>query len=219
MIYTLFCSIACLEDVHVGSGMENETGHAMLPRSGEACVIPGSTLKGMVRCAVEYLHRNDPQEDYCFILVSRRPPNMRWLGRLQRRLGLHKLPKGPCREKICRICSLFGKPFHASKVFFSDAMPPPGFVPKVVRSRFGQMEVFPKGTELRFKIQTKDIDEEGLNLLLEGLRGLGSNWKHFLGLKKYDHLEKGGNVRLRVEKIDGLPDWSSRELREVAVPA
>lgn len=198
--YSLKCELECLEDVHVGSGLiDPEARCALLSRSGDSCVIPGSSLKGMIRTVVEYKHRDEHQEDYCFILVSGKRPNPRRMGRLQRRLGLHQSRKRGCK-KACRICGIFGKPSMASRIMFSDAVPPEGFAPAIKPGRFGwKGEVFPKGTILSFKV-TGNLEPPQFELLLEGLRGLNGDWKHYLGLKKYDHMPNGGNVLIRIAK-------------------
>lgn len=194
------CVLECLEDIHVGSGLVNpKTGDALLSSVGGKHVIPGSSIKGMIRTIVEYKHRHDPPEQYCFILVSGRKPNLRWVGKLQKVLRLHELRKGSCRGG-CRICSLFGRASRASKVLFSDAIPVGDFNPKRTVGNFGwRGEVFPRGTIFNFNINTKDIGHTELELLLEGLEGINGDWKHYLGLKKYDHLAKGGNVLLKIE--------------------
>jgi hypothetical protein len=200
-LYLLECELRCLEDIHVGSGLvDPKSGAALLCRSGGSCVIPGSSLKGMIRTVVEYKHRNEPQEEYCFVLASERRSDLRWVGRLQRKLGLYNLRKGSCRG-LCKICEVFGKPSRASKLMFSDATPQEAFVPELKSWRFGwKGEVFPKGTALGFEIATGDLNSFQLGSLLEGLRGLKDDWKHYVGLRKYNHFPSGGNAVIRIKR-------------------
>lgn len=116
---------------HIGSGREGELGTNMGvlkdPGSG-APVLPGSGLKGKFRASAERLashfqisaclldmalsgekcvtdesYRRDVFEE--FKDLSDEQAKLEWLG-----------------NHVCEICQLFGSPFHAARIYFSDGM-------------------------------------------------------------------------------------------------
>jgi CRISPR-associated RAMP protein (TIGR02581 family) len=118
--------------LRVGCGSDTvEPAAADLPvfREGEVPVIPGSSLRGAVRAHLERLFRtlepnhgegrgacNLLDDDACCVSTRRYQEFRAGItdpGELHRKVY----------EKSCRICRLFGSPWVASRVRFSDAIP------------------------------------------------------------------------------------------------
>jgi CRISPR/Cas system CSM-associated protein Csm3 (group 7 of RAMP superfamily) len=191
---TLHGEIRALSPVHVASGTVERQRDPDAPlykahtRSGGRVVIPGSTLKGVVRSVVEAISAS------CVRIT---------------RVRRNQLPKGAqgCRDKknLCVACRMFGSLGYQGQVRFTDAVLRRGqrtalaripalYAPRtraggvyVARGqikgrkfyRHGQpaagnvpVEVCPNGSTLDFTLHFDNLTSAQLGLLLTGL-GVG----------------------------------------------
>jgi CRISPR/Cas system CSM-associated protein Csm3 (group 7 of RAMP superfamily) len=106
--------LLCDQPVHVGSGFKTEEAGKVVRRTardGDRLLIPGSTLKGVLRSRFEAITRScagDPPNEHARI-VSRSYPDVQ-RGRLAP--GVRQLPvfENACghKDQICPACALFG---------------------------------------------------------------------------------------------------------------
>lgn len=142
--------------IHIGSGFAKAYGvdNPILRRKNR-CVIPGSTLKGLLRTA---LYRVAPivGEPGCNEIV-------------------------PEKMKLCPVCNLLGMPNRPSKVFVQDALPTHGAeitlatgiaidrsAGKVSEGALFTSEYIVPGTQFAFVIEAYDLNTDQLKLLFTG---------------------------------------------------
>ncbi|WP_437327134.1 RAMP superfamily CRISPR-associated protein [Sorangium sp. So ce381] len=111
---TLRVEIACHQPIHVGSGFKAEQGGRVVrrtARAGERLVLPGSTLKGVLRARFEAITRScafEPPSDRGFI-ISQSYPDVR-RGRLTAAVRQMPIFDERCGRdnRLCAACALFG---------------------------------------------------------------------------------------------------------------
>ena len=111
--------------MHIGGGNINLRGTdspVVLTPEGEP-FIPGSSFKGVFRSTVEKLIGAIPNQTTCSLLEENDCPTASQDDFNNRRRNGNwpeaKLAKILDKE-LCHTCKLFGSPFSASKIFFSD---------------------------------------------------------------------------------------------------
>jgi len=186
--------IFCIQPVHIGTGLilEDEKGQLYKPTAklrGEP-IIPGSTLKGLLRSVIEAL------TDSCLIVFSR---SLEDAG-----VDTRSNKLGPCAiDRPCMACRLFGTtargreaPSYASRLRFADAVASKGQweltrvqLPTMWQPRraskgrkfyyHGRMlsgqepvEAIKAGSRLAWRIDFHNMADDELNLLLLALFGL-----------------------------------------------
>lgn len=126
---TLHCDTALR--IGAGRGGPDTLGSDLpiLRTAGGEPVIPGSSLKGVVRSSVESVVRGlvpgdarrwacDPLSDRCFSDEDERDLRERKLSDAKKRA---RERRDGLRDNLCRICRTFGAPGLASHVTFRDA--------------------------------------------------------------------------------------------------
>jgi CRISPR/Cas system CSM-associated protein Csm3 (group 7 of RAMP superfamily) len=111
---TLSIEIACSQPLHVGSGFKTEIdGHVVrrTARAGERLILPGATLKGILRSRFEAITRScafDPPSERSRI-VSRSHPDVQ-RGRLTAEIKQAAIFDERCGrdDRVCPACALFG---------------------------------------------------------------------------------------------------------------
>lgn len=112
--------------MHIGGGNINLRGTdspVVLTPEGEP-FIPGSSFKGVFRSTVEKLVGVMPNQATCFLSegVGNCPTANQDKFNNRRRNGNWSEAKlaGILDKELCDTCKLFGSPFSASKIFFTD---------------------------------------------------------------------------------------------------
>jgi CRISPR/Cas system CMR subunit Cmr4 (Cas7 group RAMP superfamily) len=142
--------------IHVGAGFARVQGvDAPIFRRRNRCVIPGTTLKGLLRTA---LYRIAPvlEKTACWEIK-------------------------PDKMKLCSVCELLGMPNLPSKVFVEDAHPIAGVdvllatrtainraSGKVSEGALFTSEYVAPGTKFTFSVEACDLDADQTRLLLYG---------------------------------------------------
>ena len=111
--------------MHIGGGQTNLRGTdspVVLTPEGDP-FIPGSSFKGVFRSTVEKLVGVIPNRNTCFLFLEGDCPTTKQEDFNNRRRGSNwsetQLVE-VLEKELCDTCKLFGSPFAASKVFFSD---------------------------------------------------------------------------------------------------
>ena len=111
--------------MHIGGGQTNLRGTdspVVLTPEGDP-FIPGSSFKGVFRSTVEKLVNVIPNRRTCFLFVEGDCPttNQEDFNNRRRDSSWSETQLVEILEKeLCDTCKLFGSPYTASKVFFSD---------------------------------------------------------------------------------------------------
>ena len=110
--------------MHIGGGQINLRGTdspAVLTPEGEP-FIPGSSFKGVFRSTVEKLVGALPNQTTCSLFEGNCPTVVQDKFNSRRRNGNWSEAKlaGFLDDELCDTCKLFGSPFSASKIFFTD---------------------------------------------------------------------------------------------------
>jgi len=183
--------------LHVGSGRGDERTDATVVKNEGKPFIPGSSLKGAVRSAVERIISSIPEFTTC--LLSSEMSNDRCLSvdeGLQGKLSEIVERRGPGSEDkligtkdypICDTCQLFGSPYWASKVTFFD-LPVTDPCPDNLPLRDGvaidrdtgaaapgakfDFEVVPPKARFNFELLIENPTPKDLGLLAIGLQEL-----------------------------------------------
>ena len=110
--------------MHIGGGNINLRGTdspVVLTPEGEP-FIPGSSFKGVFRSTVEKLVGVIPSQTTCFLSEGNCPTaNQDTFNNRRRKSNWSEAKLVAILDKeLCDTCKLFGSPFSASKIFFSD---------------------------------------------------------------------------------------------------
>lgn len=153
---TFTFDLVCKSRIHIGSGFAKTYGvdNPILRRRNQ-CVIPGSTIKGLLRTA---LYRVAPTVG---------------------KAGCNEIV--PDRMRMCPVCDLLGMPNRPSKVFVQDALPTHGVditlatgiaidrsAGKVSEGALFTSEYVVPDSHFTFKIEADDLNANQLKLLLTG---------------------------------------------------
>jgi len=171
----------------------------LLNKYGDKVVIPGSTIKGLVRSRLELSIR-----DACYV-VSRRSNSSSRVYKSIFKPAFKRSDKfdPPESIKVCVVCDLLGNSGLASRVSFSDFIMTSGKVDYVKKLR-GEYEVVTKGSRFVGKVVYRSIkSEEELGMLLYGFgfRQDGNSRTLLLGRFKFAD-SKFGRVRFVCKNLD-----------------
>jgi len=213
--------LVCDTALRVGAGTE-----ALLPSASDLPVvttggrpyIPGSSLRGVVRSQVERLVRTlereprngrgacDPLEDTGWCIPRKEMQDLRRKVR-ERDEGRDDWLAQQVWERSCRVCRIFGSPWLASRVRFSDLFPLGETHPEVrdgvaidrereaVKNKY-DFEVVPAGTRFALEIMAENLGTPaersllwlGLQELAEGGVPVGGFKGRGLGRVHLEHL-------------------------------
>lgn len=206
---TITGTLRCQTALRIGSGKSFDSLTSDLPvlrDSQGRPLLPGASIKGVVRSQVEALLRaaalyvcdplNDqPDDPGASCLGRRRPKGAQKNQRpaVQQAAELHR----KIEEKACRACRIFGAPSLASHVVFADALPQGGEVQverrdgvaidrDLGRARDGRKydyEVVPAGTRYDLRVVLNELDEGEEGAVLQGLELLGQGFARLGGFK------------------------------------
>lgn len=213
---------------------------AFVKYSGEP-VIPGSSLKGVVRSRLELLITSSNGESYSCFRLSTRPPR-------EPRVGSHGWrhvrvwSPSPSEDRrgcpggdVCPVCNLFGAPGLASRVFFGNFSLEEGGLEVLELDHGEVVEAARPGSVFSGRVSFMGLEPWELGLLLVGMgaREDGGFVDILLGKSKYRvrvRREGGevemGRVRFGVKGLyttrgpgaegPGLKDYLSRLVSEAA---
>jgi CRISPR-associated RAMP protein (TIGR02581 family) len=202
--WTFEGTLACATALHVGGGEpRNLASDSPIVRDAVGRpFLPGSTLKGALRAAVDRLvpavgsSRGltccglSPQEERC-----PSPPGSPAREAVER--ALREFAGTPrereqqllrlLEERLCASCRLFGSPWLAGRVYFADAFPlEPGELPIEIRDGVGidrdsgtareqlrySYEALPATTRFAFRLEAENLDDADEALLALALSEL-----------------------------------------------
>jgi len=160
-------------------------------------IIPGSTLKGMIRFFLEHSFKpsnnNNNRINSCFIKQAR-PKRTKDVRNFLRIFGYFPsaVPergrnRDSCNEnRACKVCDLFGTSSLASRVIISDAVAIDAHFEEVDLSAKWREEkrVIAPESQFTFSVNINNGDIEDLVLLYIGMN-LHNGGYHLLGLNKY----------------------------------
>ena len=183
--YRLQGQIVAVTGLRIGAGKSLDaaaTDQPILRNADDTPFLPGSSLKGALRSALESILRGlehprlracDPFEDPC----------------IPRPEGDAPPPDLPeVEKKICTTCALFGSSFLAGRVFFHDArLCANATARSEVRDGVGidrdlgtasggikyDVEVMPPGSRFELSMVMENVDETLLALVLQTVEMLG----------------------------------------------
>ena len=193
--------------MHIGSGQTNLRGTdspVMLTPDGKP-YIPGSSFKGVYRSTVEKLVNVIPNRNTCSLFLEFDCPtakpedfNNRRSGSSWNETQLAEI----LEEELCDTCKLFGSPYTASKVLFSDLYVREWVEATQIRDGVAidrdseravdrlkyDYEVVPVGTtfEMEIVLENPNISDlglvcVGLNEFISGMGGIGGMRSRGLG--------------------------------------
>jgi len=171
----------------------------LLNKQGDKVVIPGSTIKGLVRSRLELSIPGS-----CYIVS--RPSNSS--SSVYKRI-FNPLPKPSDRfdireyREVCPVCDLLGNSGLASRVSFSDFVMTSGKTSFVSKAN-ANYEVVTKGSKFIGKVvyrSIKSVEELGMLLYGFGLRQDGSSKVMLLGRFKFSD-RQFGRVKFSVKNMD-----------------
>ena len=219
--YIFTGTLICKTGLHVGSGKgAAHTDATVMTDSDGRPFIPGSSLKGAMRSAVErigqvlnhtgkftscLLFENNAQVQCvtCNEDLRNTYESMREQGRSEQELWDY------LQRHLCDTCKVFGSPYYASKVRITDAHWVNGH-PPVVRDGVGidrdtetaaenikfDFEVIPPGGQFKFEMIVEDPDEKDLGLVCLALREMELEGIRLGGIKS-----RGlGKVQLKLDE-------------------
>lgn len=220
--------LVAVDPLHIGSsGKETlnpiDVDNSVLKDAKGDPLIPGSSIKGVVRSRFEAVMRSIG-EDVCDVF-ARKGENEdvcvtdRFLREVEKDKERTRAEKAQdMYEKSCVVCQLFGGKAVAGKIRFKDCTYL-GEKPCEIERRDGvgidretgaakrgakyDFEIIPKGTEFDFSMIAENLDEQQqryLELILRMLQG------NLLGEDAEDYLAVGGKTtrglgRIRLEEI------------------
>ncbi|QIW22828.1 hypothetical protein EWF20_00720 [Sulfolobus sp. S-194] len=124
-------------------------------------VIPGSTIKGLVRTRLELSVR-----DSCFIVSSRSNSSSETYKKIFRYPKPRRSDRFP--DNVCPVCDLLGNSGLSSRVSFSDFVMDQGKIDYVnVRGQYYESSV--KGSKFRGRVVYHSLKATDLGMLLYGL--------------------------------------------------
>jgi CRISPR-associated RAMP protein (TIGR02581 family) len=215
---SLQATLRCETALRIGAGKSLDTMTSDLPVLRDARgrpIIPGASIKGVVRSQVEALLRAtgarvcDPLSDGACLykprpaLKSRSPASEQaadWRAYVE--------------QHVCDACRIFGGPGLASHVIFSDALPTDDM--PIVERRDGvsidrdlaraagkrkfDFEVVAAGSTFRLHVALQDLEEHWEGAVMEGLAWLDEGFSRLGGFKS-----RGlGRVSLRDGRVSIL---------------
>ncbi|MHA1250704.1 MAG: RAMP superfamily CRISPR-associated protein [Candidatus Helarchaeota archaeon] len=179
-------------------------------------IIPGSTIKGMIRFFLEHSFKKDAknQIDSCFIKQAK-PKRINEIKNFLKIFGYYpnmvpRREKSPCNSnKACKVCDLFGNSNLASRVIFSDAVPLDNYIIETVDLSTKWREekrVIGPNSKFKFSINVNNADKVDLVLLYLGMN-LHNNGTHLIGFNKFRvRRNRAGNVfhfgKIKLEIIE-----------------
>lgn len=210
------------EYLFVGDGCQDysdqyEEAYHTFFRSKGQLTVPGSSLKGAVRCVAEAISAS------CVGVKS-------WNDR--RKLGREypkcKVPRGPKKVKICPACRIFGTTGYKGHITFSDALLNASIRPEIIKiaelwrprklilkrkfyksgkyieledqspeQNYRYIEVIPKNSIFTFNLFFENTDDFDLSLLFHAM-GINQDFEIKVGGAKPRCL---GNVSFELKKI------------------
>jgi len=172
----------------------------LLNKQGGKIVIPGSTIKGLIRSRLEL-----SLTDACYIVSGRTASSSKVYKKIfhypNRRDRDNFDPDE--RPYVCRVCNLLGNSGLASRVSFSDFIMTSGKVVYISKGR-AVYEVVTKDSKFVGKVVYRSIkSEEELGMLLYGfgLRQDGSSKVMLLGRFKFSD-RQFGRVKFSVKHMN-----------------
>lgn len=127
--YIVIGQIQLVTPLHIGSGYMSSKTDATVIKDSDGCpIIPGSSLKGVIRTAAERLfhvlsEEKEGTKEVCYLIkgndCNRQDKNI--LEDYNLKQGDHTELGQWLDDNICPICQLFGSNFRASKVSIKDA--------------------------------------------------------------------------------------------------
>ena len=171
----------------------------LLNRQGDKVVIPGSTIKGLVRSRLELSIPGS-----CYIVSKPSTSSSEVYKRIFHPARKESDKFDPEKyPEVCPVCNLLGNSGLASRVSFSDFVMTSGEV-KYVTVFGAEYEVVTKGSRFSGKVVYKSIkseDELGMLLYGFGFRQDGSSKTLLLGRFKFSD-KRFGRVRFFVKNLN-----------------
>ncbi len=220
--------IVCVTALRIGTGRAHDGLATDLPILRDASgspLIPGASIKGVLRSEVESLIRAVDEEmaPDPFAHKSKEPEEQ---GDAQQKAKrLHER----LRESKDAVGAIFGRPSLASHVRFADAYPVRGSDPsievrdgvaidrdlgRVSGSKKYDFEVVSAGSRFAFEVMMDGLEDHqegaviaGLELLNEGFARLGGFGSRGLGRVRLEELRVSGLVGPGLERFD--QDWET----------
>jgi CRISPR-associated RAMP protein (TIGR02581 family) len=124
--YILEGKLDLLESVHIGSGSASFGSDAAFIKDAKGGFLPGSSLRGVLRTAVERILQSVGGNRGCVLFVDQSHPSCLTCAPEPAKENARKLPGKDLRELLwikggqCDVCRLFGSPWAASKLRVED---------------------------------------------------------------------------------------------------
>lgn len=192
--------------MHIGGGQINLRGTdspVVLTPEGDP-FIPGSSFKGVFRSTVEKLVSAIPNRITCFLFEGKCPTaNQEDFNNRRRNGNWSETELANILDKeLCDTCKLFGSPFSASKIFFTDLYVDEWAETTQVRDGVAidrdseraldrlkyDYEVVSVGSTFKMEVALEDPSETdlhlacvGLNEFVGGINGIGGMRSRGLG--------------------------------------
>ena len=225
--------VVAVKPVHIGvkeSGIEPiATDSPVLKDSRGLPVIPGSSLKGVLRSRVEAILSNPGLKEWraCNI-VDRENACLKneYIEKIRTQSkGDNKVLAEDIYEKSCDVCKLFGSNFMASKIHLMDMYFRGEEIEYEIRDGVGidrdtetsrtsakyDFEVVPAGAVFEFQITAENLDEKQeklfeliLKLLREGELSVGGMVSRGFGLIRLENEEKKRIDSKNLAEVYGL---------------
>lgn len=192
--YIIRCNLKSDGAVHIGSGIADALSDSPFIRQGDIAFIPGSTLRGVLRSAVERIARSlGPNAASRFCTLFEENQNSCQAGAEERRKAFEKLTADQQTAmlrrdgSLCPICRLFGSPLMQARLKITDALQTAA-TPAKPELRHGvgidrdsgtaapgikyDFEVLEPACDFTFEMHLENADEDDFALLFIAIREL-----------------------------------------------
>lgn len=220
--YIISGQIQLLTPLHIGSGyMSHDTDAVVMKDSIGNPIIPGSSLKGVIRTTAERLHylifeKSFDKKEVCYLgeddCNRPNPSDLKTYSDLAGKMNEAKIEEW-IDEKVCPICQLFGSNFRASKVMISDSTLTKESIKEedktFVRHSVSidretgaakdgakyDFEVVNKDLTFNFEMELENVTKDELKLILVVLNEM-----------KNERIQLGGNIARGLGKVKLIND-------------
>lgn len=210
--YTVTGKLIAIDPIHIGSSSKNsldpiDVNNSVLKDNLGRPIIPGSSLKGVIRSYFESVLRAIDERKACMVLENNRrcctEKNKEKFENIEDPLEKAKA----AYENSCDVCRLFGGREFAGKLQFKDCylIGKPSFEQRdgvAIDRETGaasakyDFEIISKDTEFEFFLTADNLDEQQekyldfiLNAMQEGNLALGGNTTRGLGRFKLVYMQ------------------------------